>query len=246
MFSILISIFGHIIVIRTLKFLISIQIIPKVSFKKQNFMSLTLNLILFFIFYRRIDLMWVIYFAIFMVPFLVLCIQEQTRKKIFQRNLISILDNLIIQIRTGKSLRDAVLETAAQLKDPLRYYLHEMSSAMEFSSNLESKIKDPLFSETLSELVHIHRAAHKQIDRIKTFRRKVKIEEDFRRKSGQVSMQTRAQALVLGIIFCGLLLFTLTVHGFAGNESIISSALALYFIGLILLFRIGRGYKWKV
>ncbi len=244
--TIFISIFGHIILIRTFNFLNSIHLLPKNFFKWIHLCSLTIIFLASIILKDNLIAIWLFYSIFILIPPLSLLVQEQIRKQIFKREIVNILDHLIILLKTGKSIREALLSCSQSYKESVKYYLMEVASAIQFEKKNVDEIKDKFFLEFLVEIVQISKSGHKQIDRLIAFRRKIKIQNDFRQKSRQVTLQIRTQAAILSLIYLILLFFTITQFGFGGFEKLYISSIAIYVIGSLIILTTNRGYRWKV
>jgi len=81
---------------------------------------------------------------------------------------------------------------------------------------------------------------------VKALRRQLKLMEDFRRRSGQVTEQMKMQALIVTALYLGLLFFVIKQFGFKNHQSLILISGFIFLIGLLWIFLIGRRMKWKV
>lgn len=240
------SLFGLLTAARTVQFLISNQIISKVQQK----VSLVASIFIYFIMQicmREHDIvLWMITCCVFSAPFLIFQGQEYQRRQNFQKNIINYLDSLIIRIRSGVSLKQAIQELGKLQKGSSRFYFNEIASAMEFRLETGHSIKDPLFLEVLLELQQVCCNSYKSVERLRGFRRKIKMRQDFRQKSRQAALQVRAQASILILIYLALLVFVLSSNDFPSVRRTIFVSLCLFIFGLLVSYRVSRGFKWKI
>ncbi len=162
-----------------------------------------------------------------------------------QRILVPFLDHTILSIQTGIPLRNAAKESAQRFTGWKKYELLKACSSLILSSeqmNLQSGVLCHLFDE----IRWIDQGRNKTLEQLKSLRWHYKVHEDFRRRSGQISQQTRIQAIVMTILYVCLLLFNGFEFGFADHLALILFSVALFSVGLILVFTIGRRLKWKV
>jgi Flp pilus assembly protein TadB len=187
-----------------------------------------------------------LFVILFLVPLMFFHLQELKRKTDFENNIVSFLDSIVIRLRSGHSLKDSVQELGQVYRGPSRFYFQEIASLLNFSSLPRKGSKDDLFEETLRELVDIHKTTHKSVDKIKAFRRKIKTEQDFRRKSRQVTVQVRAQSAILGILFLGLLTYSIASYDFVVIQKMVFVSTGLFVLGLFLNLKIAKRFRWKV
>jgi hypothetical protein len=158
---------------------------------------------------------------------------------------VTILDQIILSIQTGTSLRSAIKITAEREKGWIKYELLKAHSAF-FISDDPAPLKFKILQELFDEFKWIDHSRAKTLDQLKNLRWHYKILEDFRRKSGQVSQQAKTQAVVVTFLFVALLIFNICHFGFYENIRLIFFASFLFSVGLILIFILGRRFKWKV
>lgn len=162
-----------------------------------------------------------------------------------QRIIVPFLDHTILSIQTGIPLRNAVKESANRFFGWKKYELLKAHSSLMLSSaeiNLQSRVLCHLFDE----IRWVDQARNKTLEQLKSIRWHYKVQEDFRRRSGQISQQTRIQASVMTILYLCLLFFNGFEFGFKDQWSLILFSGALFSIGLILVFTLGKRMKWKV
>ncbi len=162
-----------------------------------------------------------------------------------QRIVVPFLDHAILSIQSGNPLRNSVKESANSFVGWKKYELLKACSSLILSSeeiNLQSDVLRRLFDE----IGWIDRGRNKTLEQLRSLRWHYKVQEDFRRRSGQISQQTRIQAVIMTILYISLLLFNGFEFGFKEQLTLILFSVALFTTGLVLVFSIGRRLKWKV
>jgi hypothetical protein len=155
------------------------------------------------------------------------------------------LDHTILSIQAGLSLRSAVKESAQRFHGWKRYELLKASSSLIIASN-KSQLQSAVLQQLFDEIRWIDESRNKTLEQFKSLRWHYKVYEDFRRKSGQISQQSRIQAVVMTLLYVALFIFNAIEFGFSGHQGLILFSVALFSTGLILVFTLGRRMKWKI
>ena len=161
----------------------------------------------------------------------------------FQQNLLNFIDELILLMMTGKSFRDSFFNLTSNPKHFFQFKMRELFVV----GNIKTETMNSKYKELvqISNLVQsIEKNPHKAIDKLRAFRRQIHWCQLFKRKSKQATIQMRAQAMILSILYFGLLIYV-TRNQNASIISLILVSLFLFLCGLISLFLLGRRQKWK-
>jgi hypothetical protein len=146
---------------------------------------------------------------------------------------------------SGKSFRES-LQGFSNQKDLRNYIFSEI--CMQINSNqacgMTSTSKN--VTRTYLEFKKIDESSHRHIDKLKSFRYTIKIEDKFRRKSRTAQMQPRAQSVVLSILYILAVLYFLANYDLKENLQLVLISFILFAGGTIWLWSIGRTLKWKV
>lgn len=161
----------------------------------------------------------------------------------FRKKLIQFFDELLLLMTTGKSFRDSFLILTSDSHDFFQLKMRELFQCPHDPEN--QQVTHAREIHEIIELVQVvERAPHKAVERIQNFRRLLKWRHSFRKKSKQATIQVRAQALVLTLLYVALLLFTF-LNDRARNPLLVLTSIVLFVSGLILIFILGRQTKWK-
>lgn len=169
---------------------------------------------------------------------------SQFLEKQLGRHTLRIIDQLVLEVQSGHSLRSSLHAVASGESSLLRVSLQNLVHAITVE-NSSAGLSSAKLRGLFDELSRIERSQTKCADQLKSFRRHLKTLEDFRRRSGQVSLQIRMQALVSAALYIALLLFMITQFGFREHRGVIFVSGALFLTGLVTVFVIGKRAKWN-
>ncbi len=242
----LVSTIGFLIVMRTFY-----QVAGLFGFSKQATMTIFVSLLGLIIFavlllHSRPFLLW-IFIGIILIslnfsPLFLKFILIRSMKK----RLIPLLDQVILGLQVGQSFRSALLSAIEEQNAWFRRQLLEIYNAMITTQGASSCLSSPFIEELKLDWTEIDRSQNKIVDQVKALRRQIKIMEDFRRKSGQVTQQIKMQAIIVTALYTALLIFVSSNFGFFTNLKLILFSAAIFLGGLTWIFMIGRKMTWKV
>lgn len=161
-----------------------------------------------------------------------------------------VLASIALKMKSGRSFRQSLSEVTSESDASLRAKLSEIGSVVVFSQQNDSSrrtlICDPFIAALVFELREIDRQPHAASRRLAVLREKLRIEDDFRRKSGQVLARIRAQSLVMTGLYVALALFMAWKFDWRANLRIFASSALLFCLGSLWMWCGGRSLKWKV
>lgn len=161
---------------------------------------------------------------------------------------VPFLDQIILVIQAGRPLRMAIKEIVDRDLLSQGWRGHELSKAYSafILSSGPAKLHSSHLQKLFEELHYIDNNRSRTLEQLRSLRWHYQIHENFRRRSGQVGQQSRIQAVVVSILYVGLLLFNTYHFGFSQNLSLTLVSLGLFVVGLIMIFVLGRRLRWKV
>ncbi len=203
---------------------------------------LTLGCVLFV--YQRIFLVWVIVFLSISMFVVTIFVTAFIRERMFRQDFVDFLDRTILQVRSGQSFSNSL--ELSNIKTPVqsKIKLEKIIEAVHFSQKIETT--NEFLAEIFEEMSSVEHFPHKTLDKLCSFRRKIKIEEDFRRKSGRIVRQVRIQIVFLVVMYSCVLTFIISRFGFRENFKIIFISLALFVLGIVGFFYFGVRKQWKI
>ena len=161
------------------------------------------------------------------------------------QGLIPFFDHVILGLQAGKSFRQAMNSAIEAQAGWQRNQLRDLYNSI-VTSEIKIVLKSALLKDLQAELLAIDRSQNRCVEQVKALRRQLKLMEDFRRRSGQVTEQMKMQALIVTALYLGLLFFVIKQFGFKNHQSLILISGFIFLIGLLWIFLIGRRMKWKV
>lgn len=171
---------------------------------------------------------------------------HQRRELEFRAQFVSFLSSLILQMKAGKGFRESLKLSQQDRSKVFREKLEQMAQIVVFSQHYNRKSMSAFHIQVLDEFIQIDRSAHAAIKRLENFRRKLEIEDDFRRRSGQILLQLRIQSLIMVGLFLALLTFVIWNYQISELKHIIFISITLFCSGVGLAFILGRKIRWKV
>lgn len=179
--------------------------------------------------------------SIFLSPHLI----EKQLEKLLKAYTVTFLDQVILSVQAGQSIRNAVrsvIEGGRGWKRAEFLKAYTQLLMAEQPTSLSSQVLQTLFEE----LRWIDQGRVKTIEQLKSLRWHYKVHQDFRRKTIQVSQQTRIQALIVTFMYGALLSFNVIHFGFLENIKLILLSLAFFVTGTVSIFILGRRLKWTI
>lgn len=160
-------------------------------------------------------------------------------------SLIPLLDHVVLGLQSGKSFRSALHAAIEMQHGWIKNQLRDLYSSMVLGE-VHTAVKSALLKDFLAEMYDIDRSQNRTVDQVKALRRQLKLQYDFRRRSGQVTQQIKMQAIIVTALFLGLLGFVIFQFGWKENIKLIMCSSFFFFLGLVVIFQTGRRMKWKV
>jgi Flp pilus assembly protein TadB len=175
------------------------------------------------------------------VPFIV----EKRRKRDFESQAVHVMDAIILSVKSGKPLREALSVLRAS-SSGISFYFTEIVDAIELQQQATFVSKDKKVRRMYEELLFISQSCHRTIEKLEAFRTLLRTEEWFQKKTRQALLQSRAQSVVVGLMYFAVLVYTLLRDGPFRNLDIIGYSSLLLTFGTIWIWKMGSRYRWKV
>lgn len=242
--SFLFSAFGFMFVHRILSWLQKYKFISDKLKQKLSVILFIFVFCLFFFSKNSPSQIWLafllIFFCIIMIPVYV----EFQRRNCFNKTLISNIDLILLQMISGKSFRESLLIFLGQ-KDSSNHIFSEICAQI-YSNQVRGLITTSKNATRIfEEFIKIDQSTHKRIEKLKSLRHSIKIDEKFRQKSRTAQMQARAQSLVLSVLYLLALIYFFINYNFKSNFQLLLLSIALFLLGTIWIWKLGRSLKWK-
>jgi hypothetical protein len=184
--------------------------------------------------------------CLFLSPLFLTRIIFSRRERQVLKNFVSILDLVVVRMRIGSSLRESLLATSADQPHSTQFLLREFVTLLSFDRPLDELVSHPRLRKNFLELKKIDQQPHRAIERLKSLRRRLQLEEKLRQKSRKALLQARAQATILSILYAALLSYSLCKYGWKNSPRTFAVSLGAFFAGSLWLWQMGRRFRWKI
>lgn len=241
--QLLFSVVGLLFVYRTLSLLEKIGVLNN-EYLKISFIFLQLPLLLSS-FFKELHAFNTIYIGVFS---LILILQSQIiaffRRKTFEKLHLSLIQQILIHISCGQSPKSGLQSAIQQLNEfettCVTTLFHMFDEKLVINTSLSAF--EISYYEELARVLTAKSHVKQQLLR---FRQLLNVKKNLRHRSGQILMQTRAQAVICCALYVVMLLLS---HFFLGlqlmSAPVLISALMLI-CGVYLILKGGARIRWK-
>ena len=226
MCELLLSMFGFLIIFRILSLLEKFSVITR---KKMISVFILFQVPLyFFIFFKELFVLTWFYIGIFLTGLIFFNkILSFCANKTFQKLSIQIIDELVLLMKTGKSAQASLKMSYMQLSNWEKIVFKPFLFCFDPENSVNESIQKS-HQFYFDEMKYILRSTTRIIDQLCSFREGMKVQRNLRHRSGQVTKQIRAQAVVALFIYIGM--FLLSWHNFdlSGQLQLVSLSILLF------------------
>jgi hypothetical protein len=244
-FSFFVSLLGFVFASRISQHLIDQKFLSRSEMTKIGTACFCVMIFALFIFTRARFALWCAIFLPQLMFAIAIFSLVKRRSRAFREHFREQLTVIHLKMKSGRSFRQALDEVINESDLRYREKLAEIRSVVVFSQQ-KPMSRDSFVFEVIDEFNRIDRNPHAAIRRLAVFREKLRIEDDFRRKSGQVLAQIRAQSLIMCGLYLAVAIFVGLRFGWRANIKLMSVSLLLFICGLVWIWLSGRRMKWKV
>ena len=168
------------------------------------------------------------------------------RKRQFRSQLVLLVNNIILNMRAGRSFRPSLQAASQNLSAYMRIKIEKVVELLTVDpQNVAKTTHDPEIETILRCFRIIELDSHQALPRLLQFREKLRLEDRLNKKTKQALGQIKAQAALLSILYVGLLYMAFTRYG-EPNIKLIFLSFSLFICGLLTTIWQGRRFKWKV
>lgn len=245
-YALSISLFGSVFGIRIFDRFVARQFFDDAEMTKIGTAYFISVLVLAFSLPRSHLSLWIAVFSPILVIAIALFALVRRRSRHLRCRLTEVLGVISLKMKTGRSFRQSLSEVINESEPRLRAKLSEIASVVVFSQQSATLSGDPFVSVYVNELILIDRQPHAAAKRLAVYREKIRIEDDFRRRSGQVLARIHAQSLVMAGLYIALAVFIAWKFGFSANRRMFMLSAALFALGSFWMLKGGRKLRWMV
>ena len=246
LFALFLSTFGFVFAYRTFTHFIARELFDRTFMTKIGTVYFACVMALIFFMPRSRFSLWCALFFPLAILCSLLSAQVSRRARLFQREVLGVLSILILKMKSGRSFRQSLIETTAECDQNVRVKLSEIASVVAFSQQGKTAQSDPFMRELIEEFRLIDQQPHSSLRRLSVLREKIRVEDEFRRRSGQVLARLRAQSLVMCVLYLAVFIFMVMKFGWSANARALTASLMLFACGVAWMWAGGRRLSWKV
>ncbi|MCK6597213.1 MAG: type II secretion system F family protein [Bdellovibrionaceae bacterium] len=190
-------------------------------------------------FYNWISIV-IIYFLVYFFPIFLKWKFEKEIKDEF----IIFLDKVYLNLQSGMPLKASMAKASDEFngwkKNQIKYIITSVFLGQE-NKQFQSKI----LQKFQKELSKIEKSKIKTLEQIKSLRECLKMEQNIRHRSRQVTMNLKIQSVVMTIMYFLIAIFISSQFEMKNSKLILFVSFLFFATGLVLTFLIGKGMKWK-
>jgi len=241
----LVLVFGFLVNFRTLTWIFS-----------ENYFEKTLQRRFFVAFVFIFPTSW-LFFSIFISHFLIflliwalilLCVSLILKNRAQKRwffELELFLERLIFQIHAGFSLRNAMERACLSSSDKKwQKKLQDIHKSVVFSQ--QNYAASEIERIIIEDLRHIDRLNHKNMQRVQSLRKMIKMLLQLRRKSELICLKPRLQSILMLGIYGFASYFVFKSFPISQFQTLWLLSFFLFCIGGVWVWREGRSIQWKM
>lgn len=169
-----------------------------------------------------------------------------TRRRAVYKAFSESLNLTLLKMKSGKSFRQSFAEVIGEMQSSHAQRMREIFDIVVFTQQDKGVLHGRFLTMIVRELQFADQNPHSAITRLQTLRQRIKIEENFRRRSGQALKQVRAQSILMSGLFLAVVCFVVSNFGFTRHQHLILVAVTLFSVGLFWIHRGGKKLRWKV
>lgn len=157
------------------------------------------------------------------------------------------LKNVILQMKLGCGFRKS-LELSLHYESSrfMQNWLRKLHDNVVFTQHKTPVFKSQMLIKLISELQRVDQEPNSSLKRLENLYLWLKIQSEFRRKSGKVLSQIRIQSVLITVIYFALVFFVSQFLGFHQVMRFFPVSFALMGTGVFSVFMLGRRMKWTL
>lgn len=243
-FQLLISTSGLLIIFRNIHLLEKIGHVSRDN--RANFFILLSLPIFFSLVFKELFVFCLLYIGIFLITLIlkhkiIIFFEEKS----FEKAHLRLIDELILQIKAGKSAQSALQNV---FTDQNSWQKHTI---LQFQQHLDEK---KMYLSSLNNFQHLYlyelatilSLKTKMIDQLRSFRRFLSVRQRLIDKMRRVTRPIYVQTAILTFVYVGVLTFSQRHLGLKIISFTTGASVFLFILAQVLIFKIGKKIKWKI
>lgn len=247
LFLYVVFIFGTVSAIRTLHWLVQQSWLVKKSMTKIGTTVFLIQFAIIFLTQWPLVFRCLSVFALILLLFVSPVYFRLVRELHLQKTLPHFVKNVVLQMKIGMSFRASLQSAIAFEKSEFNKRIFEkIYEDVVFTQHTKGIFYSQMLLKVVRELKSIDESPSSALQRLENLYSWLKIQSEFRRKSGKILARMRAQSIVVMALFFAVVIFVGNIFGYSSLKTYLSVATAMMLVGTIFTFVIGRRMKWKL
>ena len=178
--------------------------------------------------------------------FLISEIRKRLNKRHFERSFTLFLSQIILNMQSGFSFRSSFRSSISFFDSKIQKNLAEIYEVVTFSQQLESFSGTAFEKMILENLIEVDGDKKSSLQRLKSFRISIEMENFFRHRSRAITSSVRFQFIFLTILYLLMGFFIISEFGFYENRVSVLSSGGIFLVGTALFVKMGGKPPWKL
>lgn len=243
MISVLLAVFGWLAAGRTFQILVDHQITRARNLRHWVLLKINFALICAYLGLLHPQSGLLLIVTLFISPIFISILSARINERKFQNETVELYDSLLMEVRGGRSIRESVVHTGSEAR--WSYPHREIVAYIVKNSGELFPNRHKGMQVRARELASVMNSGSRVGDRLKFYRDQWSLSRKLGLKVNLATKQAQVQAIVvtaLYIIVSGYQIF----HDwkFLGSKWFVLGT-ALLVIGLLVMLKIQRGFRWK-
>jgi hypothetical protein len=243
LFVLVVSVFGTAFIYRFLSLLEKVEVFNRLQ---RNLISVSLQLFLWFLLYfKEQRYLTYIYIGTFVI---ILILSDKIITLFsnfsFEKLHLSIIQRVLVQISRGQSAQASVKLVFNELSTFEKFVFADLQRVFDKnkSKSAPTLSQHQYFFDEIDEILNSKTQISVQLSELRQF---LSLRANLRHRSRQILLQTRAQAVVCTLIYIFFWFLSCKFLDMKLFSVATVCSLALFSAGLVVILKLGAGFKWK-
>ena len=191
---------------------------------------------------------WIVFLQFLQIFSLILFVvlHNFVKEQTWKQNFPMILDQIIMKMRCGTSFSSSFKYVCANSESFMQQKLNSVWDSVNFSQQNDFVLLSSFDLYVVERFKLIQQHPHNSQKRILLWRKELKLQNEFRRRSGQISYQIKIQSLIMCVLYIVLFLFSSYYFGWKEIKQLCFVSFSLFCIGVFWVFNSGAKLKCNI
>lgn len=244
MISILVSTIGFVIIKHEFEEIFHDFGLKKVNFHPTIIFFTIVLLLLTKKYFHQPLLLWFFVMIMFILVYFFPVFLKSKMESEIKENILKFLDNIILNIQMGMSLRSSCIKASEEFNGWKRTQFQLLVTSVFWEQKKEIFTSKSL-KKLHQEIMKIENTKTKILEQLKSYRQQQKMEQNLRHRSRQITMNLKIQSIVMTVLYFLIGFFIFSNFETTNSKKILILSAIFFSLGHFLVFLIGRRFKWK-